>query len=82
MIKDQIVDRMNELGDIAKERMLSSADYPNKVFAEIMHMTQEETEEMLQLRLMLPGNGEERGAAKLRIKEKIKLRKDLRESIA
>ena len=82
MTKDQIVARMNELGIIAKERMLSSADYPNKVFAEIMHMTQEETEEMLQLRLMLPSNGEEREAAKFRIKEKIKLRKGLRESVA
>ena len=82
MTKDQIVARMNELGIIAKERMLSSADYPNKVFAEIMHMTQEETEEMLQLRLMLPSNGEEREAAKFRIKEKIKLRKGLCESVA
>ena len=82
MTKDQIVARMNELGSIAKERMLSSADYPNKVFAEIMHMTQEETEEMLQLRLMLPSNGEEREAAKFRIKEKIKLRRSLREAVA
>lgn len=36
------------------ERMLSSADYPDKVFAEIMHMTQDEMEEMMQLRLSLP----------------------------
>lgn len=82
MTKDQIVARMNELGIIAKERMSASADYPGKVFAEIMHMTQEEAEEMLRLRLILPSNGDEREAAKLRIKEKIKLRKGLRESVA
>jgi hypothetical protein len=54
MTLDQIVARMDELGIIARKRMLSSADYPDKVFAEIMHMTQDEMQEMLQLRLMLP----------------------------
>lgn len=54
MTEQLIIARMDELGAIARERMLSSADYPNKVFAEIMHMTQAELEEMLQLRLMLP----------------------------
>lgn len=49
-----ITTRMNELGAIARERMLSSADYPDKVFAEIMHMTQNEMDEMMQLRLSLP----------------------------
>lgn len=49
-----ITTRMDELGAIARERMLSSADYPDKVFAEIMHMTQDEMEEMLHLRLALP----------------------------
>ena len=53
MIEQQIIARMNELGAIARERMLSSADYPDKVFAEIMHMTQNEMEEMMQLRLSL-----------------------------
>lgn len=54
MTEQQIIARMDELGILARERMLSSADYPDKVFAEIMHMTQTELEEMLQLRLMLP----------------------------
>lgn len=54
-IKEQeIIARMDELGFIARERMLSSADYPDKVFAEVMHMTQDECEEMLILRLSLP----------------------------
>lgn len=75
MTKEWIVSRMDELGVVARERMLSSADYPGKVFAEIMHMTQEETEEMLQLRLMLPSPGQERVEAQARIKEKISKRK-------
>lgn len=54
MTEQQIITRMNELGAIARERMLSSADYPGKVFAEIMHMTQNEMEEMVSLRLSLP----------------------------
>lgn len=54
MTKDQITVRMNELGLIAKQRMEESAHYPDKVYAEIMHMTQDECEEMLQLRLSLP----------------------------
>lgn len=54
MTEQQIIARMNELGIIARERMLSSADYPDKVFAEVMHMTQEELTEMVELRLMLP----------------------------
>lgn len=54
MTEQQIIARMNELGIIARERMLSSADYPDKVFAEIMHMTQDECEEMVSLRLSLP----------------------------
>lgn len=75
MTEQQIIARMNELGAIARERMLSSADYPDKVFAEIMHMTQDECEEMLQLRLMLPPPGKERVEAQARIKEKINKRK-------
>lgn len=78
MTKDQITVRMNELGLIAKQRMEESAHYPDKVYAEIMHMTQDECSEMLELRLMLPRNGEERQAAQLRIQEKIKERKLLR----
>ena len=54
MTEQDIIARMDELGAIARLRMLSSADYPDKVFAEIMHMTQDECEEMLQLRLALP----------------------------
>jgi hypothetical protein len=54
MTEQEIIARMGELGAIARERMLSSADYPDKVFAEIMHMTQDEMEEMMQLRLGLP----------------------------
>jgi hypothetical protein len=76
MNKDQIVARMNGLGDIARERMNASADYPGKVYAEIMHMTQEEVEEMLQLRLMLPSPGQERVEAQARIREKIIKRKE------
>ena len=54
MTEQDIIARMNELGAIARERMLLSADYPDKVFAEIMHMTQNEMEEMMHLRLSLP----------------------------
>lgn len=54
MTEQQIIVRMDELGAIARQRMLSSADYPDKVYAEIMHMTQNEMEEMMQLRLSLP----------------------------
>lgn len=75
MNKQQIITRMDELGSIARARMNASADYPEKSYAEIMHMTQEECTEMLELRLMLPSNGEERQAAQARIKEKISKRK-------
>lgn len=81
MTKDQIVERMNELGLVAKQRMEGSAHYPDKVYAEIMHMTQDECSEMLELRLMLPSSGEERRAAKLRIQEKTKERNSLLETI-
>lgn len=81
MNKEQIVSRMNELGVIARQRMEASAHYPDKVYAEIMHMTQEECSEMLELRLMLPNSGEEREAAKGRIKEKINQRKRLRNGV-
>lgn len=49
-----ITTRMDELGIIARQRMEALAHYPDKVFAEIMHMTQEELTEMVELRLMLP----------------------------
>ena len=49
-----ITARMDELGAIARQRMDTLAAYPDKVFAEIMHMTQNEMEEMMQLRLSLP----------------------------
>lgn len=75
MTEQQIIARMNELGAIARQRMDTLAAYPEKSYAEIMHMTQEELTEMLELRLMLPSSGEEREAAKVRIAEKIKQRK-------
>ena len=49
-----ITTRMDELGAIARQRMEALAHYPVKVFAEIMHMTQDECEEMVSLRLSLP----------------------------
>jgi hypothetical protein len=66
---------MDELGVIARQRMDTIAAYPEKSYAEIMHMTQEELTEMLELRLMLPSSGEEREAAKARIQVRIKQRK-------
>ena len=51
---DLITTRMDELGAIARQRMEAMAHYPEKSYAEIMHMTQAELEEMLQLRLELP----------------------------
>lgn len=76
-----ITTRMDELGAIARQRMEALAHYPEKSYAEIMHMTQEELTEMLQLRLELPSNGQQRLDAQERIKEKIKQRKLLRESV-
>lgn len=75
MTQDQIVSRMNELGLLAKARIDATAHHPEKVYAEIMHMTQEEVSEMLQLRLALPLSGEERRAAIARIQTKINIRK-------
>lgn len=49
-----ITTRMDELGIIARQRMEAMAHHPEKSYAEIMHMTQAELEEMLQLRLELP----------------------------
>lgn len=49
-----ITARMDELGAVARQRMDAIAYCPDKSYAEIMHMSQEELEEMLQLRLMLP----------------------------
>lgn len=51
---DLITTRMDELGVIARQRMEALAHYPEKSYAEIMHMTQEELTEMVELRLMLP----------------------------
>lgn len=39
---DLITTRMDELGVIARQRMEALAHYPEKSYAEIMHMTQEE----------------------------------------
>lgn len=75
MTKEQILTHMNELGIIAKARMDATADYPEKCFAEIMHMTQEEASEMLALRLMLPSPGQGRAEAIARISDKINKRK-------
>jgi hypothetical protein len=66
---------MDELGAIARQRMDALAYCPDKSYAEIMHMTQAELEEMLQLRLQLPSSGQQRVDAQERIKEKIKQRK-------
>ena len=49
-----ITTRMDELGAIARQRMEALSHYPEKSYAEIMHMTQEELTEMVELRLMLP----------------------------
>lgn len=70
-----ITTRMDELGAVARQRMDAIAYCPDKSYAEIMHMTQDELEEMLQLRLKLPSSGEERLAAQERIQQKIKERK-------
>lgn len=75
---DLITTRMDELGVIARQRMEALAHYPEKSYAEIMHMTQAELEEMLQLRLELPSNGQQRLDARERIQQKIKERKHLR----
>lgn len=72
---DMITARMDELGAIARQRMDALGYCPDKSYAEIMHMTQTELEEMLQLRLMLPSSGQQRVEAQERIKEKIKQRK-------
>lgn len=75
---DLITTRMDELGVIARQRMEALAHYTEKSYAEIMHMTQVELEEMLQLRLELPNNGQQRLDARERIQQKIKDRKSLR----
>lgn len=75
LTKEQIVIRMDELGDAARERMKGSPDNPNLVFAEIIWMTQDEVSEMLELRLLLPTSGQEREQAKARISQKIAKRK-------
>lgn len=49
-----IIARMNELGTIARVRMEAIAHHPGNIYAEVMHMTQEELTEMVELRLMLP----------------------------
>ena len=66
---------MNGLGAIAEQRMDQAPHNPHLVYAGILWMSQEEATELLELRLMLPSAGEQREAAKLRIKEKIAKRK-------
>lgn len=73
---DLITTRMDALGAIARQRMEALAHYPEKSYAEIMHVTQEELTEMLQLRLELPSNGQQRLDAQERIQQKIKQRKE------
>jgi len=75
MAPEKIIQRMDELGRVARERMNNTPDNPHLVFAEIMWMTQEEASEMLELRLMLPSAGQERKEARKRIIEKISKRK-------
>lgn len=72
---ETITSRMDELGTIARQRMDAIGYCPEKSYAEIMHMTQDELEEMLQLRLELPSNGQQRVEAQERIRQKIKERK-------
>lgn len=75
MTEQEIINRMNELSKLAKERMNTAPHNPHLVYAEVMWMTQEEATELLELRLMLPSAGRQRLEAKARITEKIAKRK-------
>ena len=67
MDRQQIVNRMDEIGAAAKVRMDAAAHHPDQQYAEILFMTQEETTELLELRLMLPSAGQERREATERL---------------
>lgn len=75
MTEQEIITRMDELGAIAESRMNQAPHNPYLQYAGILWMTQEEATEFLELRLMLPSQGQQREEAKLRIKEKIDKRK-------
>lgn len=75
MTEQEIIARMDELGALAETRMNQAPHNPHLQYAGILWMTQEEATEFLELRLMLPSQGQQRKEAKLRIKEKIEKRK-------
>lgn len=76
MTKDEIIFKMSQIGQRASERMQDAPHNPHLQYAEILWMTQKEASEFMQLRLMLPPQGQEREEAKARLAEKIKQRKD------
>lgn len=75
MTEQEIITRMNGLGALAESRMNQAPHNPHLQYAGILWMTQEEASEFLELRLMLPSQGQQREEAKLRIREKIEKRK-------
>ena len=75
MTEQEIIARMNELGALAESRMNQAPHNPHLQYAGILWMTQEEATEFLELCLMLPSAGQQREAARLRIREKIEKRK-------
>lgn len=76
MTKDEIIFKMNQIGQRASKCIQDAPHNPHLQYAEILWMTQEEASEFMQLRLMLPTQGQERQEAKARIAQKIRERKD------
>lgn len=81
MTKEEIIARMDELGERANARVDEAPHLSNMQYAAILWMTEDEAKEFMELKLMLPTARQEREEAKLRIQKKIKLRKSLHESI-
>lgn len=75
MTREQIISRMDELGERANSRVDEAPHLSNMQYAAILWMTEEEAKEFLELRLSLPTARQEREEAKLRIQQKIKQRK-------
>lgn len=82
MTHEQIRARLEEITVAAKQRMSDSDSYGLYRPAEIHFMTTQETQERHELLSMLPTSAEEAEAARLRIQERIRLRREAVEAHA
>ena len=76
----QPIERINELCEMARQRMEVAAYAPGSSYAEILWLSHEEASEFMQLKMALPSSGQEAFEARSRIICKIIKRRILKAS--